>query len=107
MEQLPGLACQHLMAQGYGYGGEGRLEGRRDDRHPKGHGRERQDRRAPPSWRITPTTSSRARSTAWARTCWRSARPWPPARPRIEVHSLGIGMTVEPPARLVFEGHAG
>ena len=23
MEQLPGLAAQHLMAQGYGYGGEG------------------------------------------------------------------------------------
>ena len=23
MEQLPGLASQHLMAQGYGYGGEG------------------------------------------------------------------------------------
>ena len=23
MKQLPGLASQHLMAQGYGYGGEG------------------------------------------------------------------------------------
>ena len=39
MEQLPGLASQHLMAQGYGYG---RLEGGRDDRHPQSDGRGRQ-----------------------------------------------------------------
>ena len=37
MEQLPGLASQHLMAQGYGY-----LEGQRNDRHHQGHGRERE-----------------------------------------------------------------
>ena len=36
MEQLPGLASQHLMAQGYGYGGEG--DCRRPDRRHHLHG---------------------------------------------------------------------
>ena len=40
------------------------------------------------------------------RTCWRSARSIAAAKPRIEVHPLGIGGK-DGPARLVFEGHAG
>ena len=73
MEQLPGLASQHLMAQGYGYGGEG-------------------------DWKVSAMTAIlkamgengngasafmedytyhlvEGRSTPSARTCWRSARP--------------------------------
>ena len=41
MEQLPGLATQHLMSLGYGYGGEGDWN-RRHDGGPQGHGRKRQ-----------------------------------------------------------------
>ena len=73
MEQLPGLASQHLMAQGYGYGGEG-------------------------DWKVAAMTAIlkamgengngasafmedytyhlvKGRNTALAHICWRSARP--------------------------------
>ena len=74
LRQLPGLAVQRLMADGYGFGGEGdwktsvlvrtlKVDGRRH--HPA----------APRSWRTTPTTSSPARRRSSARTCWRSAPP--------------------------------
>ena len=75
MKQLPGLASQHLMALGYGYGGEGRLEGGRHDRHPQGHERG-PDRRHRlygglhlPSGRGSGVQPGRG-------TCWRSAPRW-------------------------------
>ena len=104
MKQLPGLATQHLMAQGYGYGGEG-------------------------DWKTAAMTAilkamSEGQSggstfmedynyhlaqgneyslgTHMLEVCPSVAA----ARPRIEVHPLGIGDR-EAPARLVFEGHAG
>ena len=104
MKQLPGLASQHLMAQGYGYGGEG-------------------------DWKVAAmTTILKAMSegqtggTAFMEdytyhmvkgeefslgahmleVCPSVAAD----KPRIEVHDLGIGDR-EAPARLVFEGHAG
>lgn len=104
MRQLPGLASQHLMAQGYGYGGEG-------------------------DWKVAAMTSilkamseGQTGGTAFMEdytyhlvkgqeyslgahmleVCPSVAA----ARPRIEVHPLGIGDR-EPPARLVFEGHEG
>ena len=104
MRQLPGLASQHLMAQGYGYGGEG-------------------------DWKVAAMTSilkamseGQTGGTAFMEdytyhlvkgqeyslgahmleVCPSVAS----ARPRIEVHPLGIGDR-EPPARLVFEGHEG
>ncbi|MBC5580922.1 L-arabinose isomerase [Anaerofilum sp. BX8] len=104
MRQLPGLASQHLMAQGYGYGGEG-------------------------DWKVAAMTSilkamseGQTGGTAFMEdytyhlvkgqeyslgahmleVCPSVAA----TRPRIEVHPLGIGDR-EPPARLVFEGHEG
>ena len=80
MKQLPGLASQHLMAQGYGYGGEG-------------------------DWKVAAMTTilkvmgengngasafmedytyhlvEVLRSTPWAPICWRSAPAWPPPGP--------------------------
>lgn len=104
MRQLPGLATQHLMAQGYGYGGEG-------------------------DWKVAAMTAiiktmTRGQNGGSAfmedytyhlvhgqeyslgahmlEVCPSVAAH----RPRIEVHPLGIGDR-EPPARLIFEGHAG
>ena len=104
MRQLPGLASQHLMAQGYGYGGEG-------------------------DWKVAAMTAilkamseGQTGGTAFMEdytyhlekgnayslgahmleVCPSVAAE----KPRIEVHPLGIGDR-EPPARLVFEGHAG
>jgi len=104
MEQLPGLASQRLMAQGYGYGGEG-------------------------DWKVSALTAVIKTMTEgmtggsafmedytyhleqgneyslgahMLEVCPSVAA----ARPRIEVHPLGIGGKGDP-ARLVFEGHAG
>ncbi|MEA4927587.1 MAG: L-arabinose isomerase [Candidatus Limiplasma sp.] len=104
MRQLPGLASQHLMAQGYGYGGEG-------------------------DWKVAAMTAilkamseGQPGGTAFMEdytyhlikgeefslgahmleVCPSLAAD----KPRIEVHDLGIGDR-EAPARLVFEGHAG
>ena len=104
MRQLPGLASQHLMAQGYGYGGEG-------------------------DWKVAAMTSilktmseGQTGGTAFMEdytyhlekgneyslgahmleVCPSVAAE----KPRIEVHPLGIGDR-EDPARLVFEGHEG
>ncbi|MBQ6124999.1 MAG: L-arabinose isomerase, partial [Spirochaetales bacterium] len=104
MEQLPGLASQHLMAQGYGYGGEG-------------------------DWKVSAMTAiMKAMSegmtggTAFMEDYTYNLEPGAKyslgahmlevcpsvaaEKPRIEVHPLGIGDR-EPPARLVFEGHEG
>ena len=104
MKQLPGLASQHLMAQGYGYGGEG-------------------------DWKVSAMTAimkamaeGQKGGTAFMEdytyhlvkgqeyslgahmleVCPSVAAD----KARIEVHPLGIGDR-EPPARLVFEGKAG
>ena len=104
MKQLPGLASQHLMVQGYGYGGEG-------------------------DWKVSAMTAimkamseGQQGGTAFMEdytyhlvkgqeyslgahmleVCPSLAAD----KARIEVHPLGIGDR-EPPARLVFEGKAG
>lgn len=104
MEQLPGIASQHLMAKGYGYGGEG-------------------------DWKVSAMTAilkamseGKTGGTAFMEdytyhlekgneyslgahmleVCPSVAAD----KPRIEVHPLGIGDR-QPPARLVFEGHEG
>ena len=104
MKQLPGLASQHLMAQGYGYGGEG-------------------------DWKVAAMTAilkamseGQNGGTAFMEDYTYNLDPdaeyslgahmlevCPSVaadKPRIEVHPLGIGDR-EAPARLVFEGHAG
>jgi len=105
MEQLPGLASQHLMAQGYGYGGEG-------------------------DWKVAAMTaimkaiaegqtggttfmedytyhlvpgSMYSLGAHMLEVCPSVAAD----RPRIETHHLGIGMNEKDPARLVFEGREG
>ncbi len=104
MQQLPGLASQRLMEKGYGYGGEG-------------------------DWKVSALTHVIKQMTAgmgggtsfmedytyhfapgqeyslgahMLEVCPTIAAE----KPRIEVHPLGIGDR-EPPARLVFEAHAG
>jgi L-arabinose isomerase len=102
MEQLPGLATQDLMAQGYGYGGEG-------------------------DWKVSAMTAimkSMAQGMGGGTSFMEDYTydlknglslgahmlevcPTVAAgRPRIEVHPLGIGDR-RPPARLVFSGKAG
>jgi L-arabinose isomerase len=102
MEQLPGLATQDLMAQGYGYGGEG-------------------------DWKVSAMTAvikSMARGMGGGTSFMEDytydlknglslgahmlevCPSLSAERPRIEVHPLGIGDR-QPPARLVFEGKAG
>ena len=104
MKQLPGLASQHLMAQGYGYGGEG-------------------------DWKVAAMTAilkamseGQSGGTAFMEDYTYHLEPGneyslgahmlevcpsvAAAKPRIEVHPLGIGDR-ELPARLVFEGHEG
>ena len=104
MEQLPGLASQHLMAQGYGYGGEG-------------------------DWKVAAMTAiikamseGQTGGSAFMEDYTYNLVPGAmyslgahmlevcpsvaAAKPRVEVHPLGIGDR-EPPARLVFEGHEG
>ena len=104
MRQLPGIASQHLMAQGYGYGAEG-------------------------DWKVAAMTAiikamaeGKTGGTAFMEDYTYNLVPEAmyslgahmlevcpsvaAARPRVEVHPLGIGDR-EPPARLVFEGHEG
>ena len=102
MEQLPGLASQHLMAEGYGYGGEG-------------------------DWKVSAMTSilkaiseGQTGGTTFMEDYTYHLVPGQEyslgahmlevcpsvasAKPRIETHHLGIGMNEKDPARLVFEG---
>ena len=102
MEQLPGLATQHLMAQGYGYGGEG-------------------------DWKVAGMTAILKAMGEDGNGCSLFMEDYTyhlvegqeyslgahmlevcpccaAEKPRIEVHPLGIGMNERDPARLVFEG---
>ena len=104
MEQLPGLASQRLMAQGYGYGAEG-------------------------DWKVSAMTAimkaisegqkggtafmedytynlDRGREYSLGAHMLEVCPTIAAAKPRIEVHPLGIGGKADP-ARLVFEGRAG
>lgn len=104
MRQLPGLASQDLMAEGYGYGGEG-------------------------DWKVSAMTSLVKRMTEGmdGGTTFMEDYTYhlekgnelslgahmleicpsiTTEKAKIEVHELGIGGK-EPPARLVFEGHQG
>jgi len=105
MEQLPGLASQHLMSLGYGFGGEG-------------------------DWKVSAMTAimkamgengNGASSFMEAYTyhlvegeeyslgahMLEVCPSLADSRPRIETHHLGIGMNEKDPARLVFNGKAG
>ena len=105
MKQLPGLASQDLMAQGYGYGGEG-------------------------DWKVSAMTAIMKAMGEGGNGCSLFMEDYTynlepgreyslgahmlevcpccaAERPRIETHHLGIGMNKKDPARLVFEGKEG
>ena len=100
MRQLPGLATQHLMSKGYGYGGEGDWktagmtaiikamypDGATSFMEDYTYDYEHELILGAHMLEVCPTVAA--------------------DKPRIEVHHLGIGGK-EPPARIVFEGKAG
>ncbi len=105
MEQLPGLASQHLMAQGYGYGGEGDWKVAAMTAIMKAMGEGGNGASA----FMEDYTYHLAEGNEYSlgahmlEVCPSLAE----GKPRIETHHLGIGMNEKDPARLVFEGKAG
>lgn len=104
MEQLPGLASQHLMAKGYGYGGEGDWKVsammaimKRMGKDENGESVFMEDY----TYNLVPGKKF-SLGAHMLEVCPTIAA----GRPRIEVHPLGIGNRKDP-ARLVFEGKAG
>ncbi len=105
MEQLPGLASQHLMAQGYGYGGEGDWKVSAMTAIMKAMGENSNGASA----FMEDYTYHLAEGQEYSlgahmlEVCPSLAE----GKPRIETHHLGIGMNEKDPARLVFDGKAG
>ena len=104
MRQLPGLASQHLMAQGYGYGGEGDWKVSAMTAILKAMGENGNGASAFMEDYTYHFVKGQEYSLGahMLEVCPSIAA----GRPRIEVHPLGIGDR-EPPARLVFEGKPG
>ena len=105
MEQLPGLASQHLMAQGYGYGGEGDWKVAAMTAILKTMGENGNGASAFMEDYTYHLVKGQEYSLGahMLEVCPSVAS----GRPRIETHFLGIGMNEKDPARLVFEGKAG
>ncbi len=100
MKQLPGLASQHLMSKGYGFGAEGdwktaAMTAIIKAMYPDGQTSFMEDYTYDYKHELI-------LGSHMLEVCPSIAAD----RPRIEVHKLGIGGK-EPPARLVFEGRAG
>ena len=104
MRQLPGLASQHLMAQGYGYGGECDWKVSAMTAILKAMGENGNGASAFMEDYTYHLVKGQEYSLGahMLEVCPSIAA----GRPRIEVHPLGIGDR-EPPARLVFEGKPG
>ena len=104
MKQLPGLASQHLMALGYGYGGEGDWKVSALTAIMKAMGENGNGASAFMEDYTYHLVDDEKYSLGahMLEVCPSLAE----GKPRIEVHPLGIGDR-EPPARLVFEGKAG
>jgi L-arabinose isomerase len=104
MKQLPGLACQRLMAAGYGFGAEGdwktsalvRLGKVMTGRRPGGVSFMEDY-----TYHLVPG-KERVLGAHMLEVCPSIAD----AKPTLEVHALGIGGKADP-ARLVFDGKAG
>ncbi|WP_028510118.1 L-arabinose isomerase [Ruminococcus sp. NK3A76] len=100
MEQLPGLAAQHLMHKGYGFGAEGDwktagMEGIIKAMYPDGASSFMEDYTYDYKHELILGAHMLEVDPSIAAD-----------KPKIEVHPLGIGDR-QPPARLVFEGKAG
>ncbi len=104
MEQLPGLASQHLMAQGYGYGGEGdwKVSAMTAIMKAMGEGGNGASAFMEDYTYHLEEGNEYSLGAHMLEVCPSLAAD----KPRIEVHHLGIGDR-QPPARLVFEGKEG
>lgn len=104
MKQLPGLASQHLMAQGYGYGGEGdwKVSAMTAILKAMGEGGNGASAFMEDYTYHLVKGQEYSLGAHMLEVCPSVAAD----RPRIEVHPLGIGGR-EDPARLVFEGKPG
>lgn len=105
MEQLPGLASQHLMSQGYGYGGEGdwKVSAMTAILKAMGEGGNGASAFMEDYTYHLVEGQEYSLGAHMLEVCPSLAE----GRPRIETHHLGIGMNEKDPARLVFEGKAG
>ena len=105
MEQLPGLASQHLMAQGYGYGGEGdwKVSAMTAIMKAMGEGGNGASAFMEDYTYHLVQGSEYSLGAHMLEVCPSLAG----TKPRIETHHLGIGMNEKDPARLVFEGKEG
>ena len=105
MEQLPGLAAQHLMALGYGFGAEGDWKVAAMTAILKAMGRGGNGASAFMEDYTYHLVEGKEYSLGahMLEVCPSVAAD----RPRIETHPLGIGMNEKDPARLVFEGKEG
>ena len=105
MEQLPGLASQHLMSKGYGYGGEGDWKVAAMTAIMKAMGENGNGASAfmeDYTYHLV-QGSEYSLGAHMLEVCPSLAA----TKPRIETHHLGIGMNEKDPARLVFEGKEG
>ena len=105
MEQLPGLATQHLMALGYGYGGEGdwKVSAMTAILKAMGnHGNGASGFMEDYTYHLV-----EGREYSLGAHMLEVCPSLAAGKPRIETHHLGIGMNEKDPARLVFEGKAG
>lgn len=107
MEQLPGLASQHLMAQGYGYGGEGdwKVSAMTAIMKAMGEGGNGASAFMEDYTYHLVEGQEYSLGAHMLEVCPSLADP--AAKPKIETHPLGIGMNEKDPARLVFEGKEG
>ena len=107
MEQLPGLASQHLMSQGYGYGGEGDWKVSAMTAIMKAMGENGNGASAfmeDYTYHLV-EGSEYSLGAHMLEVCPSLAEPG--SKIKIETHHLGIGMNEKDPARLVFEGKEG
>lgn len=105
MEQLPGLASQHLMAKGYGYGGEGdwKVAAMTAIMKAMGEGGNGSSAFMEDYTYHLEEGNEYSLGAHMLEVCPSLAE----GRARIETHHLGIGMNEKDPARLVFDGKAG
>ena len=107
MEQLPGLASQDLMANGYGYGGEGdwKVAAMTAIMKAMGEGGNGASAFMEDYTYHLEKGSEYSLGAHMLEVCPSLASS--DKKPRIEAHHLGIGMNEKDPARLVFEGKEG
>ena len=104
LKQLPGIAVQRLMADGYGFGGEGDWKTAALVRIAKVMGTGFPAARR--SWRTTPTTSLRPAQRILGAHMLEVCPSIAAERPSCEIHPLSIGGK-DDPVRLVFTAAPG